>query len=1050
VEAIVSGRTAELRRATEALEQERAFSSAVLDTAGALVVVTDREGRIVRFNRACEETTGWTAEEVKGRPVWDVFVGEDEVDAVRAVFQDLRAGQFPRDHENHWVTKTGERRLISWSNTALLDSHGAVEYVVATGIDVTEQRRAERQLQERHDRLEQQVERRTAQLRHRLAFENLISKISADFINRAPGETDEGINQALEAVGSFMNVDRSYVFLFSDDRETMHNTHEWCAEGIAPQIDHMKHVPVDDLRWSNDILLSGQVLHIPSVADLPPEAHDERVAFQAQGNQSMVAVPMVSQGRTIGLVGFDAVRRARSWSDESIKLLRMLATNLVSALERWRADRALRESERMLSTLISNLPGMAYRCRNDARCTMTFVSEGSLELTGYRPHQLIENREVAYAKLIHPDDREAVRKAVQAALHEQRHFEITYRIVTPEGERWVWERGQGVYTGAERPTMVEGFITDITERVTARQHLEQRVAERTRELATLLEISHDVASTLELEHLLGLILDHLGEVVAYDAASTMILRDDTLSIAAYRGPIPRDEALGLRFSLDEAEANRAVIERREPIIVDDLHGDAPLARAIRETAGEQLGTTYSYIRAWMGVPLVVKERVVGMLSLDHREPGYYTAEQAELAMAFANQVAVAIDNARLYEAEQERLKESERRRCVAEGLRDILSILNSNRALEEVLDAIVDQALQLLGADGGAVYRLSQAKEEVNIVTAAGMPRTFTDIGAFPLAPTAVHRAVLQHRPFAVPDFSQMEPPEALDELPSSVHHLSTIVRNHFRASLTVPLIVEGELYGAVTLYYAEPHAFSDEETELVLSFADQAALAVANARLRDEVEEAAVMAERSRLARDLHDAVTQTLFSSSLIADVLPRIWEANPEEGRRRLEELRELTRGALAEMRTLLLELRPAALVDAELSELLRQLGESITGRARVPVSVDVVGDCDPPEEVKVAFYRIAQESLNNVAKHAGATRATVRLRCEPGRVALRIRDDGSGFDADSVPPDSLGLGIMRERADKIDAALTIETHPAHGTEISVDWTVPCTCQASEAKP
>jgi signal transduction histidine kinase len=105
-------------------------------------------------------------------------------------------------------------------------------------------------------------------------------------------------------------------------------------------------------------------------------------------------------------------------------------------------------------------------------------------------------------------------------------------------------------------------------------------------------------------------------------------------------------------------------------------------------------------------------------------------------------------------------------------------------------------------------------------------------------------------------------------------------------------------------------------------------------ARLYEQAEEAAVATERNRLARDLHDAVSQTLFSASLIAKVLPRLWERKPEEGRRRLEEVRRLTRGALAEMRTLLLELRPKALVEADLGDLLRQLTEAFIGRARIP--------------------------------------------------------------------------------------------------------------------
>ena len=196
--------------------------------------------------------------------------------------------------------------------------------------------------------------------------------------------------------------------------------------------------------------------------------------------------------------------------------------------------------------------------------------------------------------------------------------------------------------------------------------------------------------------------------------------------------------------------------------------------------------------------------------------------------------------------------------------------------------------------------------------------------------------------------------------------------------------------------------------------------------RLYEEAHQVAASQERSRLARDLHDAVTQTLFSASLIAEVLPGLWENDPAEGRLLLGELRQLTRGALAEMRTLLLELRPAALVEANLGDLLRQLAESVSGRSGIPVAVSLEG-CpvpDLPAEVHVALYRIAQEALNNVVKHAQAHRVEITLRCsrehegaKPGvsvRVELRISDDGRGFDPATVSPDHLGLGIIRERA------------------------------------
>ncbi|MHB1131209.1 MAG: histidine kinase [Chloroflexota bacterium] len=194
---------------------------------------------------------------------------------------------------------------------------------------------------------------------------------------------------------------------------------------------------------------------------------------------------------------------------------------------------------------------------------------------------------------------------------------------------------------------------------------------------------------------------------------------------------------------------------------------------------------------------------------------------------------------------------------------------------------------------------------------------------------------------------------------------------------------------------------------------------------------------ERNRLARDLHDAVTQTLFAATLIADVLPVLWKRKPEEGLKRLEELRQLTRGALAEMRMMLLELRPATLDEAQLEYLLRQLAESITGRSRVPVTVVVEGPCSLPVEVKVALYRIAQESLNNMAKHAQAKQAIINLHSEPERVILRVTDDGNGFDPASIRPDSLGLGIMRERARSIGVRLSIESEISQGTSIEAIW-------------
>lgn len=208
-------------------------------------------------------------------------------------------------------------------------------------------------------------------------------------------------------------------------------------------------------------------------------------------------------------------------------------------------------------------------------------------------------------------------------------------------------------------------------------------------------------------------------------------------------------------------------------------------------------------------------------------------------------------------------------------------------------------------------------------------------------------------------------------------------------------------------------------------------------AQAQEQVRLRATLEERRRLAQNLHDAVNQSLFSASLIAEVLPRLWEQHPAEVRGSLEDLRRLTRGALAEMRGLLVELQPLEMSDSELGDLVRLLGDALTGRTNIPVTVTVAGHGVLPADVQFAFYRLAQEALNNVAKHAAAGQVLIHLQYEADTVALTIRDDGRGFDPEQSPQGHFGLHIMRERANAVGARLSIWSEPGRGTEVAVRW-------------
>jgi PAS domain S-box-containing protein len=199
------------------------------------------------------------------------------------------------------------------------------------------------------------------------------------------------------------------------------------------------------------------------------------------------------------------------------------------------------------------------------------------------------------------------------------------------------------------------------------------------------------------------------------------------------------------------------------------------------------------------------------------------------------------------------------------------------------------------------------------------------------------------------------------------------------------------------------------------------------------------LLEERQKLAHDLHDAVNQTLFSASLIADVLPRILKRDPAEAGRSLADLSRLTRGALAEMRGLLAELQPSALTDTDLGNLLRQLGNALSGRTNILVAVTITGKSILPPQVQMAFYRVCQEALNNIAKHAKASRVEIELVHEHTAVELQIRDDDLGFEWDGPTlAGHYGLSMMHERAESVRALLTITSQPGQGTTLRMRWT------------
>jgi nitrate/nitrite-specific signal transduction histidine kinase len=373
-------------------------------------------------------------------------------------------------------------------------------------------------------------------------------------------------------------------------------------------------------------------------------------------------------------------------------------------------------------------------------------------------------------------------------------------------------------------------------------------------------------------------------------------------------------------------------------------------------------------------------------------------------------------------------------------LNAITARVSSSLNINEIMADALERIMGLTGMEHGIAYRIeggeegapktgTDAKEaHLRVMAFRGMPPSFADLGdGLPLSQSAAGVAGRRAEPMIW----------KLEELPTESVVRKRIATLGVEQVIAIPLMAKDRLVGSLNLSTNHSRIFPPEQVALLKTIGQQIGVAVENARLYEQAEHAAIAAERGRLARELHDAVTQTLFSANLIADVIPQIWKRNPEEGMRNLEELRQLTRGALAEMRTLLLEMRPETLERVDLKSLLTQLAEAFIGRVRVPVSVVIQGQCELTHEVKIVFYRVAQEALNNIAKHSGARQVDLLMECQPGAMRLTIKDDGLGFDAAAITPEHLGIAIMQERASSIGACLRIESQAGQGTTVELDW-------------
>ncbi len=728
--------------------------------------------------------------------------------------------------------------------------------------------------------------------------------------------------------------------------------------------------------------------------------------------------------------------------------------------------------------------------------------------------------------------------------------------------------------------------------------LYEQTEQRTRELATLLDVSHTVASTLDRSQLVSLILDQLKFVIDYTGSSILLLEGDDLVLLDSRGPTPsgrEDDAIGLRFPLSAASALTDEIRAGRSVIIADARSDEPEAVAYREMLGADIESpAFRYVRSWAGVPLIANDSVVGMLSISRDEPNYFTEDHAKLARAVADQAAIAVENARLFAETQQRAREMSALLDISQGIASTLEEGPLIAAILERLRGIVDYTgASILRFEGTSVrvldfnrYQLrADGTERQPIVFPREMTPLFWDalerqgvvlaadirdgkIGSSefarvtgPLFETAFRRmrsflavplllgdryigaltvshetpgfftqdqarlvravgdqaavALENSRLFAetqrraremealfradtelfrslsvdavfqalcdvavemlgadkslvttVDDDEGRYTVRASRNIPQgSLDRMLDIRRSQPRvvlASLEEPLVNEdarvanpvmlpvfeadgivstvdvpirsaGGVRGWFGLAYTRKHAASADETRLFQALADRAAVAIDNAALYERAQQAASLEERQRLARELHDSVSQALYGIALGARTAKTLLQRDPSKAAEPVDYVLSLAEAGLTEMRALIFELRPESLETEGLVAALQKQIAATQARYGIDVTSTMCDEPEVPLDVKEAVYRITQEALHNVVKHARATEASVTLACTASAIDVAVSDNGGGFDTSGTFPGHIGLRSMRERAAKIGGTIEIESAPGSGTTV-----------------
>jgi len=1019
----------EKKQAEETLRQSEGRLRSLLETQSAYMIRTDLNGNFTYVSPAWLKKFGGTSEQMLGTSSLGTVYPADHEKLFIAVFQSIENPNQPIQVTLRKPTPDGGLIWTLWEFVGLQNSEGVVNEIQCVGFDITERKQAEESL------------RRSEQF-YRALFE----------------QTNDAVF-LIDLEGKFFNV----------------NTQAQKMHGYARE--EMIGMPYGDTVAQNEYLESMAILKRLIAGEKMPVY--ERTLRRKDGRTFVTEVNVQ--------IIYDTEDNSKPLYIQSV---------VRDITERKRAEEALKAERNLLVTLMENIPDKIYF--KDTASRFTRVNRSQARMLGRNsPDEVLgktdsDFQQLDLASIFYNEEQHLF------ATGEPIIDRIEYNPLPDGTPRWFSATKMPIKDEQDGVIGLVGISRNITERKLAEDAMresEQRyrlLAENTSDFVTLQDTRGALLyASPSFERLLGHTFEDLkspdrGQIVDPEFhpvilhASERVLKGETVSRLEYRAYKKTGEAVWLEANVvpiwnDEGQVYqllsstrdvtvnkrmqqsllesswrfRALIENSyDLILLVDIAGNItyispssiritgyPDTAFVGDVASQQLANLVhpddllimsDFFNLLISQPAITRVMTCRLL---HAKGHWVWLQGVGTNLLAQSGIEAVVINARDI-SESIRAFESEReQRRFAETLLDSLAILNSTLDFDEVLENLLNNIERIIPHEYANIALVDKAFMRVVGVHGYTPEQASLVSGSrYPVLKTPNLRHMLEtHQPLLIPNTAEYAGWQPI------------LLAFEIQSYLGVPILLNENVIGFINLESKQANFFTEHEAERLKVFANQAAIAINNARAYEQAQELAIVRERQRLARDLHDAVSQTLFSANVIAETLPLLFDVDRDEVKAGLGQLARLTKGALSEMRTLLVELRPSALLETDLTVLLTHLVNGFSNRTQARVEFFVDGsEHSMPADTRVCFYRIAQEALNNVIKHARATSIRLTLQFGTNQIRLDVLDNGIGFDPNTVSSANLGLRIMRERTEGAQITLKIKSEAGHGTHISSIWT------------